>query len=423
MKKKWLYLLFLFVLMLSYWAITPTFAKFPSSYVTEDDVVGLSLNFDLKMSHIEEYEEIRVSSHSYEVFNVEIDNDTDDTIFYGVWYRLIGDNEDRVVVSRLSSNLTPTTDVLEYQEKKTVSVVIRNYSLEDVIVQIGVASSTIGVDHIEYLEDKKLISDSLSEVDYIYDEAKRSYVSSFDSNTYFMTVPLKYVAEDKEVTFVPHHSGYFLTEVWGNQFQGMNGSYESGIIYLKQSMPLYLSIYKANSDHITNIKVTKGEDNSRIMIAGHSFEDSYLSGLLGMKAPYMEDEDLKKKCVTGHEDVLCSYHFSSQYFIHPQFISGSDEMNQYLEEGMMIGNSGDGFIRITPIVPIIEVKELSIKMGDSIHWEDEVTCKDFGSGCYIARISPSDTSELTVGNHRVLFMVMDDSGTVYQYIKNIEVKE
>ena len=56
--KKNTYLLLLLVICLLGIVIVPTYAKFASNYTTADNVVGMSLSFNLSISSIEEYEEI-----------------------------------------------------------------------------------------------------------------------------------------------------------------------------------------------------------------------------------------------------------------------------------------------------------------------------------------------------------------------------
>jgi len=154
--KKNIYILLLLVISLFGLAFSYTYAKFPSSYTTDDDIAGLNLNFDIGISNIEEYEVIEVLPGDYEVFNVEIKNSTSDNLYYGIWYR--GTSLENVEIARLENTNTNTSGILNSEETKIVSIAVVNDSDISIKVDIGVASSIDGVANIEYLGGKKLIT-------------------------------------------------------------------------------------------------------------------------------------------------------------------------------------------------------------------------------------------------------------------------
>ena len=158
--KKNIYMLFLFVVCLLTIVIIPTYAKFGSGYITDDDMVEFALAFDVDITNIEEYEELIVSAGESFKFNVQITNGSNDLIYYGIWYRLSnfsGSSKD-IEIGRMLGTETTTSGSVESDKVINVPVVIVNNSDKPVTIDIGVASSIISTNDIEYLSGKYLIT-------------------------------------------------------------------------------------------------------------------------------------------------------------------------------------------------------------------------------------------------------------------------
>lgn len=162
--KKNTYLLFLFVVCLFGFIIVPTYAKFGSSYTTPDDVVGLSFNFNLSISNIEEYEEIVVPSGGVVRFNVQVTNNTGSLLYYGIWYKMVDSSQltDNIIIAKDASSTVGTTGSINNNVTTTVTIVIENASSSKVKINIGVGNSSVSTSSIEYLDGRKLITDSWS---------------------------------------------------------------------------------------------------------------------------------------------------------------------------------------------------------------------------------------------------------------------
>lgn len=186
--RKNIYLLMLFVICLLGIVIVPTYAKFGSNYITDDDVVGLSLNFDLRISNIDEYEEITLSSGSTEQFNIEITNSANSDIYYGVWYKMVNPNEinDDIVIARLNGSTTSTSGMVSTNDSVNINLVAINNTADDVVINIGVGSSLTNVSDIEYLGGKKLVTETNSSllsnmiINNYNDKNKKSVISVGD---------------------------------------------------------------------------------------------------------------------------------------------------------------------------------------------------------------------------------------------------
>ena len=158
--KKNIYILSLVIIILLGLVISPTYAKFADSYITEEDIVGVSLNFNIGISNLEEYEEIEVEANKIETFNVEIENISSNTMYYGVWYRMVEPTtkDSNIIIARLQDTATTTSGSINSNETKTVSILIENNTDSNIKVDIGVLSSNISTSSIEYLSGKRLIN-------------------------------------------------------------------------------------------------------------------------------------------------------------------------------------------------------------------------------------------------------------------------
>ena len=187
--RKNIYLLMLFVICLLGIVIVPTYAKFGSNYITDDDVVGLSLNFDLRISNIDEYEEITLSSGSTEQLNIEITNSTNGNIYYGVWYKMVSPKEinDDIVIAKLNGSTTSTSGIVSTNDSVNINLVAINNTADDVVINIGVGSSLTNVSDIEYLGGKKLVTETNNSllsnmiINNYNDKSKKSVISVGDA--------------------------------------------------------------------------------------------------------------------------------------------------------------------------------------------------------------------------------------------------
>lgn len=162
--KKNIYLLVLLVICLLGIVIVPTYAKFGSSYATDDDVVGLLLDFNLSITNIEEYQVVFVPAGESKVYNIEIENGMASTAYYGVWYRMVSPSEitSDITIARLSGSSISTSGSIATGNTITVSIVVLNNSTSSVKFDVGVSSSVSSTGDIEYLDGKTLITGTAS---------------------------------------------------------------------------------------------------------------------------------------------------------------------------------------------------------------------------------------------------------------------
>ena len=176
--------------------IQNTYAKFTSGYETGNDIANLNLSFDVKISNLEEYEEISVGANSYEVFNVNVKNSSSTTTYYGVWYMMASPKEKSsdIVIARSNDSSVSTSGSIESGKDVTITIIIKNNSGSNIKVNIGVASSVKSVSDIEYLGGKKLISG-------ITDIPTRSLFDIVKKNAVIDNVKSTYVSSDSGIDF------------------------------------------------------------------------------------------------------------------------------------------------------------------------------------------------------------------------------
>lgn len=175
--KKTIYLLVLSIITLLAFVVSPTYAKFISGYVTDEDIVELDLSFDVSITDIEEYHELEIASGGVKRFNVQIDNDSEDLIYYGVWYKMISPSEitDEISIGKLEGTVETTSGSIDGNGKKVVTIGIVNNSSENIKLYIGVASSIISTEDIEYLNKKHLISGTIEVPEPLTEYVKNLY--------------------------------------------------------------------------------------------------------------------------------------------------------------------------------------------------------------------------------------------------------
>ena len=162
--KKNIYILALLIICLIGIIIVPTYAKFASEFITEEDAVALSLNFNLGISNIEEYEELTVPAGGTEKFNVEITNSTGSTVYYGIWYKMVTPTtlSTDMQIGKLKGSTVSTSASIDTNGSTTATIGIVNSSNTDMKVHIGVASSSTSTSDIEYVNNRYLITGEVS---------------------------------------------------------------------------------------------------------------------------------------------------------------------------------------------------------------------------------------------------------------------
>ena len=318
--RKGIYLLLLIVITLSGFVLKNTYAKFASENETANDIVSLNLSFDVKLSKLEEYEEVSVAANSYEVFNVNINNQSTAIAYYGIWYQMVSPDtiSSNITIAKSSDSAVSTSGSISASSNKTAVIMVKNATSSPITINIGVATSSSSTSAIEYLDGKKLISGTLYEANYYYDDTNSKYVYSSNTSITFTTAAKTFSYTGSYQTFTPDHAGAYQLEAWGAQGGSTNGgvggkgAYTSGIIDLSRSTSLYVYVgeyyngykaancfnggghggystsekgnYNANGGGATDFRLTSGTWNttsslaSRIMVAaGGGGGSTYLS--------------------------------------------------------------------------------------------------------------------------------------------------
>ena len=138
-----IYFMILLVITLGGFVLKTTYAKFISNYTTPDNIVGMSLIFDINISNFEESKEINVAPNSSKSFDVKATNSNSSTAYYGVWYKMINPSEksnDIVVARNASKSSTGTSGSISANGNVTTTLIIKNNTSNSIKVEIGVAS-------------------------------------------------------------------------------------------------------------------------------------------------------------------------------------------------------------------------------------------------------------------------------------------
>ena len=237
--KKNIYLLFLVIITLIGIILIPTYAKFSESYVTEEDIVGINLSYDINISNIEEFEEITVKSGEKEIFNVNITNNIGELAYYGIWYKMVNPAEmpedGTIQIGKLDTSTVETSGSIDNDESLTTSIVIINDSASTLKIYVGVSTSTTSTSDIEYLNGKSLITGELMGYLYLRTVAPGSYVSytggngSTGSNVsagYCSSSTARYSYSGWRVAYTDSNNAYLITGGAPECMSGTSNSYK-----------------------------------------------------------------------------------------------------------------------------------------------------------------------------------------------------
>jgi len=273
-------------------------------------MVGISLDFSLEISNIEEYEEIIIPAGTSEVFNVEITNVSSIDLYYGIWYRLIEPTKinNDIIIARVEGTEGSTTDMVGFGSTTTTSIVIINKSSFDIKVNIGVSSSLTSTSDIEYLGNKYLITGTTeiaelkykmagSYVKYVGDNGcvgddclghNANYTSDtsmgycYTAENYNTAENFNYSADGWRIAYVDNGDVYLIsagsveciaTDKEGNAFSAIQSSYtESGIKHVanlnKQALNYCNSNYVVDGICSSNVAYAmNGNDFNKITTA------------------------------------------------------------------------------------------------------------------------------------------------------------
>ncbi len=140
MKKN--YLLGLIVLGLISLSVYSTYAMFTASVET-NDIVSLSASTLPTNSEIVEYERLTIKSKEKKVIEYTVNNNTDNSLYYGVWYEMINPssiNED-IVIGKSEDTQSDTLGQLSSGSNAKVLFVIENKTDSNIVVNVGVGYS------------------------------------------------------------------------------------------------------------------------------------------------------------------------------------------------------------------------------------------------------------------------------------------
>ena len=140
MKKN--YLLGLIVLGLISLSVYSTYAMFTASIET-NDIVSLSASTLSTESEIVEYERLTIKSKEKKVIEYTVNNNTNNSLYYGVWYEMINPSSinDDIVIGKSEDTTNDTLGQLTRGSNAKVLFVIENKTDSNIVVNVGVGYS------------------------------------------------------------------------------------------------------------------------------------------------------------------------------------------------------------------------------------------------------------------------------------------
>lgn len=180
---KQIYLLLVIVLGIITLSIYSTYSIFTLESQS-DDIVSIHIPSNLSVSNSTyEYQQVNVAANSYVTTDLDIYNNTNDELCYGIWYKTISNNidESKVKIYQNTDGSMITNSIISGISNRRISIIITNDNDDDVKVNIGLiyskndgtCSLNISSDKLQVLtaiDNPKLLSDTLVNKDNSKDE-------------------------------------------------------------------------------------------------------------------------------------------------------------------------------------------------------------------------------------------------------------
>ena len=315
-----IYFMILLVITLGGFVLKTTYAKFISNYTTPDNIVGMSLIFDINISNFEESKEINVAPNSSKSFDVKATNSNSSTAYYGVWYKMINPSEksnDIVVARNASKSSTGTSGSISANGNVTTTLIIKNNTSNSIKVEVGVASSITSVNNIEYLNGKKLVTD-------VVGKKFNLNISNIDEYEEVSVAANSTESFDIKVT-----NGSSSTAYYGIWYRMIDPTIQSSDIIIAKSV---------DSKNATSGSITKS-NNITVKIVVRNTTNSKIKLEIGVASSTTSVDDIEylngKKLITGETEK------------NPTFNLNLSNIDEY-EEVSVAANSTESFhVKVT----------------------------------------------------------------------------
>ena len=351
-----IYFMILLVITLGGFVLKTTYAKFISNYTTPDNIVGMSLIFDINISNFEESKEINVAPNSSKSFDVKATNSNSSTAYYGVWYKMINPSEksnDIVVARNASKSSTGTSGSISANGNVTTTLIIKNNTSNSIKVEIGVASSITSVNNIEYLNGKKLVTD-------VVGKKFNLNISNIDEYEEVSVEANSTESFDIKVT-----NGSSSTAYYGIWYRMIDPTIQSSDIIIAKSV---------DSKNATSGSITKS-NNITVKIVVRNTTNSKIKLEIGVASSTTSVDDIEylngKKLITGETEK------------NPTFNLNLSNIDEY-EEVSVAANSAESFH--------VKVTNSSSSIAYYGVWYKMINPTEKPSNIIIARSSDSSTT-------------------------------
>lgn len=171
MKTKKIYLLFIIAISITIIFAYPTYAMFYGS-VSSGTTINLDTNliYDFDINSIKYF---NIEANTTFHFNAKINNNVSDTIKYGIYHDLNLSNYPNVSIGEIVENATTTTIApnttgnVDPGNNKIVPIAIKNTSLSNITIGIGITTNTTSNELIyggNYLISNTIDNDNITAV-------------------------------------------------------------------------------------------------------------------------------------------------------------------------------------------------------------------------------------------------------------------
>ena len=142
MKIRNTYLLFITIIGLVSLAMYTTYALFTAS-VDVGEFVNLTASSLPTDTSVVEYERLTLQAGESKIIDLNITNNTSDSLYYGVWYEMIEPSSinNDIVIAKLDTSVSNTIGHLTSNTSNVVTLIIENNTTDTLVINIGVGYS------------------------------------------------------------------------------------------------------------------------------------------------------------------------------------------------------------------------------------------------------------------------------------------
>jgi len=230
------YLVLLIVIGLVSLALYSTYAMFEAN-INTNNIITINTSISLNTG-INEYQIITLDSNSTKTININLLNTREESLYYGIWYKVISGKNYDVEVYKVNTSDYSAVDMIGIKEQRNIKIALINNSNKKVTLELGLASSN--ATELNLQEDSTLI---VQEID--ADNIKTKTIGEYIKTQYKENDKNLYIDGDNAIYYGDNPNNYII---FNNELWRILGVYNNNLKIIKdESIGTYTYDAKSNN--------------------------------------------------------------------------------------------------------------------------------------------------------------------------------